>query len=490
MRPHILIRSGARTGVVVYMDGDRLRIGRRPDLELTLDPDRDLDVSAVHAELRRGSDGWYLSDLGSRNGTFLNGTPVGRDPKRLGDRDEFRLGSRGPLLEFRSGEPRVPGVTTTVERPAVILPAAAVPAPQAGVAPPAGNAPPFAPPAETAPSEAARLRWMVGGLALLLFLAVGGFGYIALRQLAGWESERTRLEAVADSLLEAGERSLSSLEGELSELADALERSRGDLASIRGALADVRNRPPESAPTDTVEIAALQERLLEATAALELQQLAASLDFGAIQEANRRAIALVWVERPDGTVATGTAFGIEASGLLATSRHVVLGESGDLRPTRIALQFTDSRQVFPARLVAVSPEWDVAAVVVENLEGEIPTVLGLNLRADTLPSGTPVATLGFPLGGAGGISAEEGGDRTPVRPLLSAGVLRARTGMALEVQGYGEPGASGSPLFDGDGAVIGVLFGGSRETGGRILHAAPSSAVSRLLEAWQRPVQR
>jgi len=476
MRPHVLIRSGGRTGVVVYLEGDRLRLGRSPDLEFRLDPDRDLDVSAVHAEMRRGSDGWYLTDLGSRNGTFLNGIPVGRDPRRLSDRDEFRLGSRGPLLEFRTGEPRVPGVSPTLERPAVIPPADAGPTP--------------APMVETAPGEAARLRWMVGGLVLLLFLAVGGLGYVALQQQAGWESERIRLEAVADSLLEAGERSLSSLEGELSELADALERSRSDLASIRGALADARNRAPEAVPSDAAEIAALQERLIETTAALELQQLAASLDFGAIQEANRRAIALVWVERPDGTVATGTAFGIDASGLLATSRHVVLGESGDLRPTRIALQFTDSRQVFPARLVAASPEWDVAAVEVENLDGEIPTVLDLNLRADTLPSGTPVATLGFPLGGVGGMSAEEGGDRIPVRPLLSAGVLRARTGMVLEVQGYGEPGASGSPLFDGNGAVIGVLFGGSRETGGRILHAAPSSAVSRLLEAWQRPVQR
>ncbi|HLK93677.1 MAG TPA: FHA domain-containing protein [Polyangia bacterium] len=47
-----------------------IRIGRRPDLELPL-PDRAL--SAVHARLVREGGGWQIEDLGSTNGTRVDG---------------------------------------------------------------------------------------------------------------------------------------------------------------------------------------------------------------------------------------------------------------------------------------------------------------------------------------------------------------------------------------------------------------------------------
>jgi hypothetical protein len=45
-------------------------IGRSPDCDLLLG---DPTVSWVHAELRRTGDAWVLADLGSRNGTRVNG---------------------------------------------------------------------------------------------------------------------------------------------------------------------------------------------------------------------------------------------------------------------------------------------------------------------------------------------------------------------------------------------------------------------------------
>jgi hypothetical protein len=45
-------------------------IGRSPDCDLPLG---DPTVSWLHAELRRTADGWVLVDLGSRNGTRVNG---------------------------------------------------------------------------------------------------------------------------------------------------------------------------------------------------------------------------------------------------------------------------------------------------------------------------------------------------------------------------------------------------------------------------------
>ncbi|MCK7625515.1 ATP-binding cassette domain-containing protein [Streptomyces sp. RS10V-4] len=58
------------------------RIGRADDNDLVVD---DLAVSRRHAELRSGPDGYVLADLGSHNGTYLNGRPVDVAPVRSGD---------------------------------------------------------------------------------------------------------------------------------------------------------------------------------------------------------------------------------------------------------------------------------------------------------------------------------------------------------------------------------------------------------------------
>ncbi|MFE3325320.1 FHA domain-containing protein [Streptomyces sp. NPDC059176] len=51
-----------------------IRIGRSPDNDIVLD---DLIVSRSHAELRAHADGTFeIADLGSHNGTYLNGQPV------------------------------------------------------------------------------------------------------------------------------------------------------------------------------------------------------------------------------------------------------------------------------------------------------------------------------------------------------------------------------------------------------------------------------
>ncbi|MFF6990762.1 FHA domain-containing protein [Streptomyces sp. NPDC010273] len=60
-----------------------VRIGRAADNDLVVD---DLVVSRRHAELRAGPDGTYeIVDVGSHNGTYLNGQPVDRAPVGPGD---------------------------------------------------------------------------------------------------------------------------------------------------------------------------------------------------------------------------------------------------------------------------------------------------------------------------------------------------------------------------------------------------------------------
>ena len=60
---------------LVRFDGERLRIGRDSTNDMALD---DPNVSRFHAEVVAREDGLELRDLGSRNGTRVNGSPVTR----------------------------------------------------------------------------------------------------------------------------------------------------------------------------------------------------------------------------------------------------------------------------------------------------------------------------------------------------------------------------------------------------------------------------
>ena len=72
--------GGPDSGQVVALPRGRHLIGRAPDAELRLD---DPDVSRRHAELEVDLAGISVRDLGSTNGTWLNGTPVTSEPSAV-----------------------------------------------------------------------------------------------------------------------------------------------------------------------------------------------------------------------------------------------------------------------------------------------------------------------------------------------------------------------------------------------------------------------
>jgi hypothetical protein len=69
-------------------DWPRLLIGRAPGCQFVV---TDLSVSRVHAELRRAGNAWLLSDLGSMNGTQVNGYRI-VGPTRVRPGDEVTFG--------------------------------------------------------------------------------------------------------------------------------------------------------------------------------------------------------------------------------------------------------------------------------------------------------------------------------------------------------------------------------------------------------------
>jgi hypothetical protein len=75
---------------------DLLRIGRLEPLEIVLD---DVSVSRYHAEVRNTERDWRVRDLGSTNGTRLNGVKLGNGQWPLRVRDLLQVGEVALVVE-------------------------------------------------------------------------------------------------------------------------------------------------------------------------------------------------------------------------------------------------------------------------------------------------------------------------------------------------------------------------------------------------------
>ena len=94
--------GGAPAGSLVLASGQRVALGERAvtigrlaECDVVL---ADANVSRKHAEVRPRGDGFEVADLGSTNGTRVNGVVV--QERRLADGDEITLG--GTTLRFEA----------------------------------------------------------------------------------------------------------------------------------------------------------------------------------------------------------------------------------------------------------------------------------------------------------------------------------------------------------------------------------------------------
>lgn len=453
---HIL--SGAREGQRERFEKSVIAIGRHPMSDLRFDPERDLDVSGRHAELRGIEGRWTLHDVGSTNGTYVNGARVGSEVE-LNDGDVITFGGQGPRVQVQLNV--APGAAAAPPRAST--PATAVRRSAAGA--------PVATPAETvrtmrrttgervAAAVREETRWLkqvlvIGGVAL-----VGGVG------IAFWlghrESSR-ELERFTE-LVARSESASVKLQGEL--------LARGDTV----VATEIRHRQ------DSIVAAARRaglspESASKLTAQLQngpVQQLAL-LDFSKISATNDSAVAFL-VSELDGKPYGGTAFGVTASGMLITNKHNVRSDAGH-PASRLAVKFANTSVFMPAHVVRESETDDLALVQLDPA-GTYPTVHGVSGAMDGAAVGSPLVVIGFPHS----LDLPMEGD--VVKTTLEVGTVSKRLPNLLQMDSYAGHGSSGSPVFDGRGQVIGVVWGGPREGQGRIVYAVPGDHLAAFLPA-------
>jgi pSer/pThr/pTyr-binding forkhead associated (FHA) protein len=98
-----------------------ITIGRESDCEIQID---DRQVSRQHAEITRTMEGYTLRDLGSKNGTFLNGEPVSEKPQLMRNGDEIGIALCAKLT-FIEDEATAPVILDFQHRPSLKMDLAA-----------------------------------------------------------------------------------------------------------------------------------------------------------------------------------------------------------------------------------------------------------------------------------------------------------------------------------------------------------------------------
>lgn len=136
---------------------------------------------------------------------------------------------------------------------------------------------------------------------------------------------------------------------------------------------------------------------------------------------------------------SGTGFNISSDGIIVTNHHVIEGAH------KITVTFPNGKR-YSAKSWAGKPEYDLGLVKLE--QSNLPTV-ALNFNNPPMP-GDALIVVGNPMDINNVVVAGE---------LKQYVLVKNKTGAMLCIDVPIYPGNSGSPVFDIDGRVVGVVFG-------------------------------
>jgi len=491
----------------VDMGDGAITLGRAPSNTISLPADDHPQVSAHHVRLTVTGGELAIEDLGSTNGTFVNGKKAGSGQLRSGD--TIQLGARGPrfvVLDVSAIEGAVSGAanggslgaTKFVKVPAVRVPKSVL--------------------------RNREALWGLLGLVLIVAIC-GGIAFFHLEQ-RGFE-ESARVDRMTSVIQDRIEQKLTVANLRLDEQSALWSEQRASLESerdrLKARIADVEGARGAS-PS---ELASLQASLQETIAQLELYDPLGA-ERARLEGVShvRKAVVLiektvVYRDQKTGRLlyfdkdhdsdplniegrgtpltldsSTGSGFCISPEGWVITNAHVLsfteaevplpISEDLDLRPERrLEVVFSDDSARHLAEVIRVEddPTRDLALLKIESFEG-IPYLVESDIRQDVPAPGAEVYLFGFPLGH----HALQDGDT--VIASTFKGILSRVVSPFIQIDAGVYPGNSGGPLTDASGRVIGVIFSVQNNldgtTAANIGYAIPVDEIQRL---WPLPVR-
>ena len=164
----LVMRSGPTPGAVFPLEGDQLTVGRDANNAVAIN---DAEVSRRHARLNFQGGKYVIEDLGSTNGTFVNGQRL-TGPHVLKPGDVVAFGEQIVLMYDAANID--PGATIASPRQAAMRTAVPTPAPVIPP-PPAQNYVNQMPGAYVAPKKTNLAPIIIGIVALLFICACIAF---------------------------------------------------------------------------------------------------------------------------------------------------------------------------------------------------------------------------------------------------------------------------------------------------------------------------
>jgi hypothetical protein len=168
----LIVRRGPQPNQIYELNKDIITLGRDITNDIVIN---DPECSRHHCRLTRGGGGYTIEDLGSTNGTFVNGQRLtGARPLSGGDvvglGETVTLGYESTIPAAEPGQqPTMVG--STPAQPAYQQPSSYQQAPQQQYAPPAPPAPQYQY-QEPAPSGGGLGRWFFIGCGCLIVLCI------------------------------------------------------------------------------------------------------------------------------------------------------------------------------------------------------------------------------------------------------------------------------------------------------------------------------
>lgn len=483
-------------------------LGRAQGNDVVLGAEQFPQVSQHHARVTLEGDQVVLVDLGSRNGTYVNGHRIERHSLR--DGDFVQLGSGGPqfVVERDLGDATVvqigagpathkrdPSATTVMRfKRALGVPDGAD---VAGLV--------------RASERRARL-WLALGVGSLA-LAAGVAAFVLwshdserradiMRALderlsAATGAYRAQAQAFEDHKTQL-EQTRESLRRRIDELAAQEQASSSKVAELRSLLQDTNAKLERYDPVNVEEarlagVGRVQRTVVLIETTLRYRSNKTNKLLRHREGADEDAVDSVTFDEAHKVLereSSGSGFCITAEGHVLSNAHVVRPTGHDLSipmedgeslepELQHAVVFNGSDKRHPARVLAVLAQGDddLALLQIEPFAA-MPHLDSFSTSAAVPPPGSEVYLHGFPLGKM----AIQEGDKVIASSFR--GILSRNVSSWLQVDAAVHPGNSGGPLTDATGKVIGVVCRVQRIPDGPLApdmgYAIPISAAARL----------